>query len=486
MLFFKLLVRVEQLLLNRQQHYRDHLDELDVSEIVKGQIQIAPIVSKSGYFYRFDATAIEEVKKLNLDLLIRCGSGVLQGEILKVTRLGIISIHHGDSDIYRGGPAGFWEVYNKQDITGFTIQRLTEEPDGGDVLMRGHLQTKPYYLLNQAVLMERANYYVKGLIANIASDGSLPDVIAGIPYSSQLFRHPTAHQVTVYLFRLVCQILGKRLTRMCGFDYCWHVGYVPGDWRNAVLRRFIEISNPRSHFLADPFVIGKDDQSFCFVEDFDYRAKKGKIAVYELRPDGAARVGTALEDVDHLSFPYLFEYQNELFLCPETEAKREIRLYRCVEFPLRWKLEKVLIEDISAADTMIFENNGRWWLFTNTDPVGVRDYCTELSIFYSECPFGPWKPHRKNPIFVDASRARNAGLVKDGKSYFRVSQSQGFNVYGKKTLINKIVDLSEMNYSEQTIAVVTSAYAKRAVGTHHMHANARYTVFDFATRSPTN
>ena len=65
----------------------------------------------------------------------------LKGEILNICRLGIISFHHGDNNFNRGGPPGFWEVFNREPSTGFIIQRLTEEIDGGDVIFKGKITT---------------------------------------------------------------------------------------------------------------------------------------------------------------------------------------------------------------------------------------------------------------------------------------------------------------------------------------------------------
>jgi len=163
---YKLILRIEKLLLSRNERHRDHLDIFNISEIVSEQLVITPIISKSGFVYRFSPEDIKRLQDLNLDLLIRCGNGILRGNILQTAKQGIISFHHADNRVNRGGPAGFWEVYFRQDTTGFTIQRLTEELDGGDVLMRGHFQTSYYYLLNQAVLFERSNYYLKSLVEN--------------------------------------------------------------------------------------------------------------------------------------------------------------------------------------------------------------------------------------------------------------------------------------------------------------------------------
>ena len=479
---FKIILTVERFLLRRNKRHQDHLHTFDLSSLVVNAINISPIVSKSGFVYRFTANDIQKLKGLKFDLLIRCGNGILRGDILEASRLGIISFHHADNRINRGGPAGFWEVYYRQDTTGFTIQRLTEELDGGDVLMRGHFPTYHYYLLNQAALFEKSNYYLKLLVEQIALSRKLPNPIPNTPYSNKLFRSPRIGEVSIYVCRLCSLVLKRKFRRAVGIEYRWGIAYTRSSWKNAVLWRSTKVKSPPLHFLADPFVISKNGKDFCFVEDFDYLKQRANIAVYELTNGGSTRIGTALEEQFHLSFPYIFEYQGELYMCPETAENRDIRIYRCIEFPLRWELKKIVMEKISAADTMFFEKNGKWWMFTNIDPIESGDHCSELFIFSSNSPLGhSWTPHPLNPIFVDASRARNAGLVKDGDTYFRISQRQGFDMYGKRSLINKISELTDSNYVEVPISEVTPNFGKGVVGTHHLHSNGKVTVFDFVT-----
>ena len=161
-------------------------------------------------------------------------------------------------------------------------------------------------------------------------------------------------------------------------------------------------------------------------------------------------IGVAVEESFHLSFPYLFEYRGELYMCPESSANRDIRIYKCVEFPLRWNLEKVIMPNVSAVDTMLFERAGKWWMLTNTGSAQIGDFQLELSIFSAKSPFeDQWVPHPQNPIFVDASRARNAGLIREGDRLFRVAQRQGFDFYGKSTTVNEIIQLDDSNYVEE-------------------------------------
>ena len=67
-----------------------------------------------------------------------------------------------------------------------------------------------------------------------------------------------------------------------------------------------------------------------------------------------------LEENFHLSYPFLFHHEKELYMCPETHEAKDIRLYKCVDFPLKWKFAKTLIKNVSAVDTNIFykDKNG--------------------------------------------------------------------------------------------------------------------------------
>jgi hypothetical protein len=475
--------RLERAIIKRDKHHSRHLQKFDLSSLVQDTISVSPI-SDSDSIYRFDVSDVQLIKDLNLDLLLRYGSCNLGGEILNAPRLGIISVCHGDNQKNRGDPVGFWEVYFQHDTTGFTIQRLRDEVGTGQVLMRGHFATRHYYLLNQAFVLRKAHYYLRQIVERIALTGKLPNFLKDFPYSQQLFQRPGALSTVTYSASRCYSILLKRLRRLFSIAYRTNVAYVRQDWRNVELWKGVRLTNSPFHYLADPFVIYKNGKNYCFVEDFDYLKQRGSIVVYELTDAGGVRVGIALEENFHLSFPYLFEYQGELFMCPESSENRDIRIYKCIEFPLRWRLQKIAMEKISAADTMIFPKDGKWWMFTNIDPVEIGDHCSELFIFSANSPLETrWTHHPLNPVIVDASRARNAGLIVDGDTYFRCSQGQGFDFYGRRVLINKITDLTDFSYHESCSCVITPSFGAGVVGTHHLHSNGKITVFDFSTSS---
>ena len=177
---------------------------------------------------------------------------------------------------------------------------------------------------------------------------------------------------------------------------------------------------------------------------------------------------------------FIFQYNEKIYICPETRKKNEIRLYESVEFPLKWKYSMTLIQNIKAVDTIIFEKDSIWWLLTNSS-LNNQSYSSELNIFYSKN--GPltnnWKVHKKNPIYVDKRVSRNGGIIFDNSKIYRINQNIGFCEYGKGFNINLIEKINEENYVEKTIYNVKPNFRKNLSGTHHFNNNEDYCVIDF-------
>jgi len=468
------------LLLKRSSLHSDHYEIFDLGKLVDEVLTISPIVSKSDFVCRFSTEDIERIKALDFDLLIRCGAGILHGDVLHASRLGIISIHHGDNRINRGSPAGFWECYYEWPQTGFIIQRLTEELDAGEVLVRGSFGTRFFYSLNQAHLYKKSNAHLKNLLNRIASTGELPSPEnTPSPYSGILYRTPELHQSVAYGFKVLKRIAKRRIPKMLMLREKWGISLLSGKWDKSVLWRSTEVKNPRGRYWADPFLFSYQGRTFCFVEDFVCKTNRAHITALEIVGTKVVEHGIAVKEPFHLSFPFLFQYKGELYMCPECSESGQIRIYRCTEFPLKWELQKVVMEGVSAADTMLFEKGGQWWMLTSLDESGVVDHCSELYLFSSDSPLDTnWTPHPLNPIRIDASGGRNAGLIIDGEKLFRLAQRQGFDQYGQGLLVYEIKIISESVYLEELVSEINPTFRRGLRGTHHLSTDGKTTVID--------
>jgi methionyl-tRNA formyltransferase len=276
-------------------------------------IDVKPNISKSGLVYRYDEEDIKRIEELNLDLLIRGGSGILRGDILDVCPNGVISFHHADNDINRGGPPAFWEVYERNPRTGFIIQRLKNELDGGDVLYKGFVATSWFYSLNLAKLYEVANPFFHQVLEDITSEKQKLEAYGKTPYCYPLYTTPSVFQTFIYIIKTARVLASKISRKVQGKSFRWGVAYQFSEkWDDITLWRSKKIPNPKNRFLADPFVIKKNGSHYCFVEDLDYTTNRGSISAYKITSSSCDSLGVVLEEDFHLSFPFIFEYQDEL------------------------------------------------------------------------------------------------------------------------------------------------------------------------------
>ena len=210
------------------------------------------------------------------------------------------------------------------------------------------------------------------------------------------------------------------------------------------------------HFRADPFVTDYFGKTTVFFENYDVKRGLGNISFFEL--DGNTKslnsltdilIHTALEEDTHFSFPYLLEYDDNLYMIPENYQSNKIRYYMSEGSPAKWKKCACGIDNFPGADPIVFEYNGLWWLFATPYVEGKKIEQTNLYIWYSETPLGPWKEHPLNPIIYSEPIARNAGrpiLIED--TIYRLSQDCS-NRYGEKIVINKITKLTQTEFAEE-------------------------------------
>jgi folate-dependent phosphoribosylglycinamide formyltransferase PurN len=482
-IFFKIINIIEKkLIYKKYSQYKKHFLKYNLKKFEIDEVNVQFQKSKNEKFFNYSQESIDKIKKLNLDIIIRGGSGILKGEILNSAKFGVISFHHGNNLVNRGGPSGFWEVYEKNSKTGFTIQILTDQLDGGNVLKRGNFKTEQFYYLNNIILKERSNYYMKKVLEEINDVKELPSLMKNYPYCNKLYIMPNFVESINYLSsRIYDKIKNYILDKIS--NKVWHIGFQQEKVNKFVFYKSQLIDNPKNAFLADPFIIEHNNENYVFAEEYNFSNKKGKISVYKISKNSSEKVGVALEENFHLSFPYIFEFENNYYMLPETNETNEIRLYKCEQFPLKWKYQMTIFKSIKASDSMIFNFNNYWWLITTFSKSGYNTE-SELQIFYSKN--GPltdkWISFKKNPVIIDPDLGRNGGIFFDDKKLYRVAQSFGFNNYGKKISIREIVKLDPDNFIEKEFCSIEAKFLKNLIGTHHLHSNNKYTVYDFCQR----
>jgi O-antigen/teichoic acid export membrane protein len=205
-------------------------------------------------------------------------------------------------------------------------------------------------------------------------------------------------------------------------------------------------------YAADPFGLVRGSETHVFFEEFDQRRQRGRIAHLAVAADGSTSdPQPILEPGCHVSYPFLLEVAGEVWMIPETADLNEVRLYRALDFPGRWRLESVLLAGVPVSDPTVIERDGRWWLFGTSRGRGVNE---ALRLWHAPSLTGPWALHSNDPVKVDVRSSRPAGtpfLVDD--VLYRPSQDCSTR-YGGQVVVNRVDLLTPDLYHERVVAHV--------------------------------
>jgi hypothetical protein len=242
------------------------------------------------------------------------------------------------------------------------------------------------------------------------------------------------------------------------------------------------LKNNRGSGWADPFLFEWVGDSYIFFEEIRSETGVGVISCAKLVGAELKEPQVVLDTGYHLSYPFVFSYENEVYMIPESSANRTIDLYRAHQFPNEWVLENTIMQNITAVDTTMFYHDNIYWIFTTIAPKGGDTY-SELHLFYANSPFGPWVPHKKNPVVSDIRRARSAGSLFFNHAGILIRPGQDCSVrYGYGITLNAIDTLTNEEYKEYEIGYIDSGWMWNSLATHTINFNESIEVVDVNRR----
>ena len=436
----------------------------------------------------FSDEDVDKILEFNLDVVISLDAPKLRGRALDIAKHGVWNLGHAEE-----GPAGFWEVIKGQSTTASLLRILSDNGQGEKVIYRSHAMTDL-----RSMKINRSNLYWKSYrivcrkLKELHERGpeALQSVSSG---SNEALPAPDSHGVPSngkmcsLMWSFGRRFLAAKTNRLLRWDQ-WILGFQTGgefEPSSPNLSRLQTIVPPRDRFWADPYPIKKNGKYFIFLEELIYRNGKGHLAVMEMDPDGSYQAPVVILEKDyHLSNPSVFEFQGQYYMVPESSQNKTLEMYRCLEFPYRWELHKVLMRNVTAADASIVEHAGRWWMFANLAEGEIADNYDELFLFYADTPLGPWHEHPGNPIKSDVRSARPAGrLIRRNGNWFRPAQDCSRR-YGHAIVINKVIRWNRREYQEIEISKILPQWGKNLVGTHTLNHCEGLTVVDGLFRRP--
>lgn len=454
--------------------------EEDLSASLAGVPRIQCRVQRVGGGERFTPGDLDAIRAHRPDVLLRFGFNILHGAILELPRYGVWSYHHGDEEHYRGGPPGFWEIMDDEPVVGAILQRLTDRLDAGFVLRKGWFNTVDHSL---ETTVDRVLMHSAGWAAHVCHM-----ILAGDTAAAEgTLSHSKAPVLKYPRNGVFLAFLRKQMNNKARFHRNelrqheeWNVGilYQPIQ---ALLQekpnlnaRWIP-SPSRGQYRADPFGYMVGDQLNLLYEKYDYAEGRGTLCRLRPKRDNVLkRSRTMLDTGTHLSYPYVLEHGNAVYVIPEQVSAGRVDLYR-IDAENEGMDHVVTLLHEALYDPTVVQFEGRWWLFGTKAPLSN----VELFLYFSDHLEGPYMPHPLNPVKVDVRSARPAGtpFVHEGRLY-RPAQDSSIT-YGGRVAINRIVTLTPTAFSEEVVRHIGplkgSAWSK---GMHTVSAVGDITLID--------
>jgi hypothetical protein len=420
---------------------------------------------------------VSRISEHDTDVLLKLGFRNLRGSILNVPKMGVWCFHYGDHLINKGGPAAFWEVFNNEREIGSTLQILTENVDGGHILYRSwsrvnrlHQDTLNALYWKNSLVVERKlrELYVLGkcdFLKRLKSENNTLQF-----YSNPLYTLPGNYLFLKLFTAYFINWVRHRAWKLFNSEqwillYCINTKSSPAT----SIYNYKRLIPPKDRFWADPFVIFENDRYFIFFEELVYKGeRKGHLSVMEIDGNGICSSPTIiLKQPYHLSYPFVFKYEGEYYMIPESQQNSTIELYKALNFPYKWEFKMNLMEKIRAVDTTIFLKDDRVWLFTNIVETAGAPSSEELFLFSSDSLLSTkWQSHPLNPIVSDVKSARSAGRIFQHKGkLYRPSQDCSY-MYGYSTSINEVLVMNEKEYKEVKVSDISPNWADDVIATH--------------------
>jgi hypothetical protein len=436
--------------------------------------------TKKKYSEYFSDTDVKSIKSYQLDFILRFGFNIVRGDILNTAKYGVWSFHHDDEQKYRGGPPGFWEILKNDPATGVILQRLTDKLDGGIILKKGFFKTINHSYTGQIDQLYFASAkWPLQVCRDIENNAATYTDGVQSKTSAKVFKAPTNPAMLNFWF----QILKNKI------KFHYQELFRPEDWNVGIAKTGINSfadnidtngitwlpQPPKGRYFADPFAFQIGKELHIVFEDYNYKSCLGKISRIVYSDGKFGEITPVIEEDFHLSYPYIFESSGEIYCVPESANTKQIMLYKYDRDSQKFQFINVLLDNFQGVDPTVFYYKDKWWLFATHK----EQSNTNLHIFYTDRFDGPYIPHAKNPVKTDIRNSRPAGTpYSENGELMRPAQDCSVT-YGGRIALNKVVELTEKTFKEETINYIGPlTKSKFNKGFHTISNVGNYTIFD--------
>ena len=241
-------------------------------------------------------------------------------------------------------------------------------------------------------------------------------------------------------------------------------------------RPFTALKNGLSWWVADPFVFEYDSHVYLFAEFFSYWRLRGEIAVTEIVNGKIKRWKSIIREPFHMSYPFVFSHNDEIYMIPETNKAGVVRLYRCVSFPYKWEFLRNIADNEKWVDTTLFSHSKLLYGFTRAHNDPDEDFFLEFDnrLNLTQCN------RIKKPDNEDTSYRCGGYLFKIENYYVHPCQNETKG-YGSGLVFRYLDDcsLNEVDSARIYPESIVIDQAEEYIGIHTYSSASGYEVIDY-------
>jgi hypothetical protein len=285
----------------------------------------------------------------------------------------------------------------------------------------------------------------------------------------------------------------RLLKKLLGFDEIYTIGIRKHIQGNELVydgeREFKVISYSSKYWYADPIIFSYMGKDYLFVEAFDRDINQGAIAVAELY----GTLDNVLPEIIikenyHMSFPMTFEWNEAIYMLPETSENNSINLYKSNNPKCGWSNEAVFYINKQIVDTIVIKKEINKLTLLASEINIDNPLMTRYQIYYIDNDNGQYNL-RENKAFNEnqqfSLKSRNAGgLCNIDNREFHVSQESTKIDYGVWINFGEMT-LYEHDYEEHCFKQIGSDDINvkeidkdKIIGIHTYSLSDKYEIID--------
>ncbi len=235
---------------------------------------------------------------------------------------------------------------------------------------------------------------------------------------------------------------------------------------------FTMIPTDDTHWCADPLLFENEGKTYLFVEDYDRRTHRASLAAAEINDSGIYEFRTVIDEPYHLSFPMIFRWRGQIWMCPESGENMSLNLYRCISVPFEWEKACELKTDVQLADAVVLDSDDKQvhLLASAVDPLNG------LKVRYVHCTVtahdGTYSLDVRDTGSAYNLKERNAGypFTADSTEYLPVQESTeiDYGVYLNIIPLHEEKTVLHIGPYDLTFTGLNDAYERIGIHTYSL------------------